>query len=229
MGNFFWGIGQFKKKNMTSRGIGRHLDIGPGLDAGFPHRKGAIRAESSQLPNALRPAAGGRRARADLSACSSEVLDPFSPLGPVAADDGQILIDATIIMLAIVIPTIATRLLDGLALPGLEPEGGISPQLVLFGADRGGRLVDPDPHHHVHRRRDLDRLLPARSVPAARVAHPAHRGAGRLARLEMAVHLSAQGIATVNQLVVPAGTPLHFSITSASVFNVFFVPALGQR
>ncbi len=37
-----------------------------------------------------------------------------------------------------------------------------------------------------------------------------------------------QGIATVNQLVVPAGTPVHFSITSASVFNVFFIPRLGS-
>jgi cytochrome o ubiquinol oxidase subunit 2 len=37
-----------------------------------------------------------------------------------------------------------------------------------------------------------------------------------------------QGIATVNQLVVPAGTPVHFSITSGSVFNTFFVPRLGS-
>jgi cytochrome o ubiquinol oxidase subunit II len=37
-----------------------------------------------------------------------------------------------------------------------------------------------------------------------------------------------EGIATVNQLVVPAGQPVHFSITSASVFNVFFVPRLGS-
>ena len=39
---------------------------------------------------------------------------------------------------------------------------------------------------------------------------------------------SQQGIATVNQLVVPAGTPVRFSITSASVFNAFFVPRLGS-
>src|SRR6185437_12397137 len=37
-----------------------------------------------------------------------------------------------------------------------------------------------------------------------------------------------EGIATVNQLVVPAGAPVHFRITSASVFNVFFVPRLGS-
>jgi cytochrome o ubiquinol oxidase subunit II len=37
-----------------------------------------------------------------------------------------------------------------------------------------------------------------------------------------------EGIATVNRLVVPAGRPVHFSITSASVFNAFFVPRLGS-
>jgi cytochrome o ubiquinol oxidase subunit 2 len=37
-----------------------------------------------------------------------------------------------------------------------------------------------------------------------------------------------QGVASVNQLVVPAGTPIHFDLTSASVMNVFFVPQLGS-
>jgi cytochrome o ubiquinol oxidase subunit 2 len=37
-----------------------------------------------------------------------------------------------------------------------------------------------------------------------------------------------QGVASVNELVVPAGTPVHFSITSASVFNTFFIPRLGS-
>ncbi len=32
----------------------------------------------------------------------------------------------------------------------------------------------------------------------------------------------------MNQLVVPAGTPVHFSLTSASVWNSFFVPQLGS-
>jgi cytochrome o ubiquinol oxidase subunit 2 len=37
-----------------------------------------------------------------------------------------------------------------------------------------------------------------------------------------------QGIASVNQVVVPAGRPVHFSLTSASVMNAFFVPQLGS-
>jgi cytochrome o ubiquinol oxidase subunit 2 len=36
-------------------------------------------------------------------------------------------------------------------------------------------------------------------------------------------------IAAVNELVVPAGTPLEFSLTSATVMNAFFVPQLGTQ
>src|ERR1700736_3976253 len=38
-----------------------------------------------------------------------------------------------------------------------------------------------------------------------------------------------QGIAAVNQLVVPAGTPVRFRLTSGAVMNSFFVPQLGSQ
>jgi cytochrome o ubiquinol oxidase subunit 2 len=38
-----------------------------------------------------------------------------------------------------------------------------------------------------------------------------------------------QSVASVNRLVIPAGVPFHLRITSASVFNVFFVPRLGSE
>jgi cytochrome o ubiquinol oxidase subunit 2 len=37
------------------------------------------------------------------------------------------------------------------------------------------------------------------------------------------------GIAAVNQLVIPAGTPVEFRLTSATVMNSFFVPQLGSQ
>src|SRR5262249_25462530 len=37
-----------------------------------------------------------------------------------------------------------------------------------------------------------------------------------------------QNIASVNRLVIPVGTPVHFTLTSASVMNAFFVPKLGS-
>jgi cytochrome o ubiquinol oxidase subunit II len=36
------------------------------------------------------------------------------------------------------------------------------------------------------------------------------------------------GIASVDRMVVPAGVPLHLMLTSASVWNVFWVPQLGS-
>jgi cytochrome o ubiquinol oxidase subunit 2 len=38
-----------------------------------------------------------------------------------------------------------------------------------------------------------------------------------------------QGVASVNQLVIPARTPIEFRLTSATVMNSFFVPQLGSQ
>ena len=38
-----------------------------------------------------------------------------------------------------------------------------------------------------------------------------------------------KGVASVNQLVVPAGVPIHFKLTAATVMNSFFVPQLGSQ
>jgi cytochrome o ubiquinol oxidase subunit 2 len=38
-----------------------------------------------------------------------------------------------------------------------------------------------------------------------------------------------QGIASVNHLVIPAGRPINFRLTSATVMNSFFVPRLGSQ
>jgi cytochrome o ubiquinol oxidase subunit 2 len=38
-----------------------------------------------------------------------------------------------------------------------------------------------------------------------------------------------QGIGAVNQLVIPAGTPVRFRLTSATVMNSFFIPQLGSQ
>lgn len=38
-----------------------------------------------------------------------------------------------------------------------------------------------------------------------------------------------QGIATVNELALPVGKPVHFRVTSGSVMNSFMVPTLGSQ
>ena len=37
-----------------------------------------------------------------------------------------------------------------------------------------------------------------------------------------------QGVASVNALTIPAGRPVHFTLTSGSVMNAFFIPRLGS-
>src|SRR5215468_10113533 len=37
-----------------------------------------------------------------------------------------------------------------------------------------------------------------------------------------------QNVASVNRLVIPTGVPIHFTLTSASVMNAFFIPQLGS-
>src|SRR4051812_50128913 len=57
--------------------------------------------------SALRRARLGAGLALATSACSGSILDP---VGPVGRDDSRILIDATLIMLAIVVPTILLAL-----------------------------------------------------------------------------------------------------------------------
>ena len=159
-----------------------------------------------------------------LAACES-VLDP---LGPVGRDDTIILIDATLIMLVIVVPTILLafwmawryRASNTKAeyLPYWSYSGRIEavvwsiPILTIMFIGGviwiGSYRLDPF--------RPLDSKVPPLEVQVVSLDW------------KWLFIYPKQGIATVNQLVVPAATPVHFSITSASVFNVFFVPRLGS-
>jgi cytochrome o ubiquinol oxidase subunit II len=38
-----------------------------------------------------------------------------------------------------------------------------------------------------------------------------------------------EGVATINELTIPAGTPVHFRLTSSGVMNSFFIPQLGSQ
>lgn len=162
---------------------------------------------------------------AGLGGCSGGVLDPA---GPVGANDSKILIDATMIMLAIVIPTILLAFwiawkyrasnTNAEYLPYWSYSGRVEavvwsiPILTIMFIGGviwiGSNRLDPF--------RPLPSKVPPLEVQVVSLdwkwlfIYPQH------------------GIATVNQLVVPAGVPVHFSITSASVFNTFFVPRLGS-
>jgi cytochrome o ubiquinol oxidase subunit 2 len=153
------------------------------------------------------------------------VLDP---LGPVGADDATILIDATAVMLAIVIPTILLAFWMAWRYRASNTKAEYLPYWSYSGRIEAvvwaipiltimfiGGLIWIGSY-----KTDPFRPLPSKT-PTLEV---------QVVSLDWKwlFIYPQQGIATVNQLVVPAGTPVHFSITSASVFNVFFVPRLGS-
>jgi cytochrome o ubiquinol oxidase subunit 2 len=153
----------------------------------------------------------------------------FAPAGPVGASERLILLDALAIMLAIVVPTILAILgfawwfrasnTRAIHMPDWHYSGrlelvvwSIPTLVVLF---LGGLIWDSS--------HDLD---PAQ--PIASTTPPMQIQVVALDWKWLFIY-PQQGIASVNALVVPAGTPLHLAITSASVFNVFFVPRLGSE
>lgn len=160
-----------------------------------------------------------------LPGCTPAVLDPQ---GPVGQAQRMILIDSLVIMLAIVIPTIVATL--GFAwwfrasntrarrLPDWSYSGQIElvtwsiPLLtiILLGgvAWIGSHALDPA--------RPLVSDKPAIDVQVVSLDW------------KWLFIYPGQQVATVNRLVIPAGVPVRFSLTSASVMNAFFVPQLGS-
>lgn len=163
---------------------------------------------------------------ASLTGCDLAVL---SPAGPIAAGNRIILLNSLAIMLAIVIPTIAATLIfawwyrssnaRAQYLPTFHYSGRLElivwsiPALVVFFlggvAWIGAHTLDP-------------------AVPLRSRATPLEVEVVSLDWKWLFIY-PRQSVASVNRLVVPAGVPLHLRMTSASVFNVFFVPQLGSE
>ncbi|MEP9396421.1 ubiquinol oxidase subunit II [Mesorhizobium sp. KR2-14] len=160
-----------------------------------------------------------------LASCSGGVLDP---LGPVGADNATILINATVVMLAIVVPTIFLAFWTAWQYRASKPRGEYLPYWSYSG--RIEAVVWSIPTLTIMFLGGLIwigtyKVDPFRPLPS------------KVSPLEVQVVsldwkwlfiYPQQGVASVNQLVIPAATPVHFSITSASVFNAFFVPQLGS-
>ena len=160
-----------------------------------------------------------------VSGCNRGILDP---VGPVGAAEKQILINSTAIMLAIIIPTMIATIAVAFWFrrgnkkatyrPDWEYSGAVElvvwaiPALtiILLGgiAWIGSHQLDP-------------------SKPLASKARPLNVEVVAMDWKWLFIYPD-QGVATVNQLVVPAGTPVNFRLTSATVWNTFFVPQMGS-
>jgi cytochrome o ubiquinol oxidase subunit 2 len=160
-----------------------------------------------------------------LTACQPAVLDPQ---GSIGIAEKTILIDSLAIMLAIVVPTIAATLGFAWWFRASNSRATYLPDWAYSG--RIELVVWAIPLHVIilvggvawigsH---DLD---PAK--PLASDTSPLEIQGVSLDWKWLFIYPSER-VASVNQLVVPAGVPIHFSLTSASVMNAFFVPQLGS-
>lgn len=160
------------------------------------------------------------------SSWHSGVLDPQ---GPVAAAERTIIFNASLIMLAVIVPIMVAII--------------VLAWWFRAGNTKAPRLPDWSYSGRVE--------LVVWSVPALIVVFLSgvawigtHDVDPRkpLAGAEAPIHIQVismdwkwlfiypdQGIASINQLVIPIATPIRFSLTSASVMNSFFVPQLGSQ
>jgi cytochrome o ubiquinol oxidase subunit 2 len=164
-------------------------------------------------------------AAVSLSGCNLAVLNPK---GPVGAGDSTILVDSVVIMLAIVAPTVVATLAAAWWFrssntrarywPDWEYSGQLEmivwaiPLLTIMLL---GGVTWIGSH-------DLD---PAK--PLASKEQPLNVQVVSLDWKWLFIYPD-QHLASVNRLVIPAGTPIHFSLTSGSVMTAFFVPELGS-
>ena len=159
------------------------------------------------------------------SGCNRGILDP---VGPVASAEKTILINSTAIMLAIIIPTMIATVVfawwfrrgnrNATYRPDWEYSGAI--ELVVWSIPALtimllGGITWIGSH-------DLEPSKPLKSATA-----PIQVEVVSLDWKWLFIYPD-QGVASVNQLVVPARTPINFRLTSATVWNSFFVPQMGS-
>jgi cytochrome o ubiquinol oxidase subunit 2 len=161
-----------------------------------------------------------------LASCRQGVLDPH---GPVGASEQLMLYDATVIMLAVVVPVIVLTLgfawwfrsgnRHAVYRPNWEYAGRIEviiwaiPALVILFL---GGIAWVGSH-------ELD---PPRALQSNR--KPLEVQVVSLDWQWLFIY-PEQHIASLNHLVVPTNVPLRFSLTSATVMNSFFIPQLGSQ
>jgi cytochrome o ubiquinol oxidase subunit 2 len=148
--------------------------------------------------------------------------------GPIAAGDRQILLNALSIMLVIVVPTIVVALAFAWWFRASNTKAHRRPHFVYSG--RIELLVWSIPLLTILFLAGViwvgsHRLDPYRPIEST--ARPLQVQVVSLDWKWLFIY-PERGIAAVNRLVLPVGVPVHFSLTSDTVMNAFFVPQLGS-
>jgi cytochrome o ubiquinol oxidase subunit 2 len=165
-----------------------------------------------------------------LSGCSMVVLDPA---GHVAVQEARLLVISTLLMLLIIVPVIVLTLLfawryrAGNDAP-YEPDWdhSIQLELVIWSAPlliiiALGAITWISTH-------TLNPYRPLDAKAAVATVEPIDVQVVALDWKWLFIYPKL-GIATVNELAAPVDVPVRFSITSASVMNSFYIPALAGQ
>jgi len=159
-----------------------------------------------------------------LGGCDRGVLNP---VGPVGSAEKTILINSTAIMLAIIIPTMIATVAVAWWFRAGNKKAKYRPEWEFSGAVE--LVVWSIPALTVLLLGGIawigsHQLDPARPLPSS--VPPLDVEVVSLDWKWLFIY-PEQGVATVNRLVVPAGRPVTYHLTSATVWNVFFVPQFG--
>ncbi|WGF86744.1 ubiquinol oxidase subunit II [Marinivivus vitaminiproducens] len=170
-----------------------------------------------------------------LSGCNTVVL---SPSGDVATQQGNLIIISTVLMLIIIVPVMILTVLFAWRYRHTNTNARYEPdwdhstrlELIIWAAPlliiiclgaitwAATHLLDPY--------RPLDRIAPGR--PVAEDTQPLEVEVTALDWKWLFIY-PQYGIATVNELAAPVDRPINFRITSASVMNSFYIPALAGQ
>ena len=170
-----------------------------------------------------------------LSGCNTVVMNPA---GDVASQQAHLVTVSTLLMLLIIVPVIALTVLFAWRYRQSNTKATYTPdwdhstqlELVIWGAPLmiiivlglltwiSTHLLDP---YRPLSRIDANRPLPASHKPLV----------VQVVALDWKwlFIYPEQGIATVNELVTPVDTPIRFKITSSTVMNSFYIPALAGQ
>ena len=170
---------------------------------------------------------------ATLGGCTEGVLDPK---GPIALAERQILLNALGIMLAIVIPVILATLGVAFWFRASNQRARYRPNFAYSG--RLEMLVWSIPAMTVFLvggvawvgSHDLSPRKPIVSTvrPLGVTVRPLRVQVASLDWKWLFIYPD-QGVASVNRLIIPVGTPVNLELTSSGVMNSFFVPQLGSQ
>jgi cytochrome o ubiquinol oxidase subunit II len=160
-----------------------------------------------------------------LGGCARGVLQPQGPIGEA---DAMILLNAVGIMSVIVVPTIVALLVIGWWFRASNTRARYRPSFVYSG--RLEIIVWAIPVLIIMFLGGLTWIGAHELDPYQPIASKEPPLTVQVVSLDWKwlFIYPQQRVATVNELVIPERTPVHFFLTSATVMNQFFVPQLGS-